>query len=90
MKANKDDGVVGVEDAGVVEVKVRVLLGRRITKKDGGRALNRSDKTMTHWAAKGWGPRPIRVGGRIFYDLDEVLAMAKGEKPIKPSIKVAA
>jgi hypothetical protein len=41
---------------------------------------------MAHWRGRGWGPKPILVGGRIFYDYDECLAMARGEKPVKPKI----
>ena len=69
---------------GVELVGVRVLPDRRVSAEDGGRVLGRSAKTMAHWRGKGWGPRPIQVGGRIFYDYDECLAMARGEKPVKP------
>lgn len=71
---------------GVEEVVVRVLPGRRVAATDGGKIIGRSPKTMAHWRGKGWGPRPIEVGGRIFYDYDECLSMARGEKPIKPAV----
>ena len=70
-------------------VKVRVLPDRRVSAADGGKVLGRTPKTMAEWRTKGWGPRPIRVGGRIFYDFDECLAMARGAEPIKPALRVA-
>lgn len=66
-------------------VKVLVLPDRRVTASDGGKVIgNRTPKTMAEWRSKGWGPRPIKVGGRIFYDYDECIEMARGLKPIKP------
>lgn len=66
------------------ELRVRVLPDRRVSRRDAGVILGRKSKTLSDWMLKGWGPRPIRVGGRIFHDLDEVLAMARGEKPVAP------
>lgn len=68
----------------IEHVKVRVLPDRRVVASDGGKMLGRASKTMAEWRCKGWGPRPIKVGGRIFYNYDECLAMARGERPIKP------
>lgn len=76
-------------ESGVEEIMVRVLPDRRVSAEDGGKVLGRTSKTMAHWRSVGWGPRPIRVGSRIFYDYDECLAMARGEKPIKPESMVA-
>ncbi len=57
----------------------------RVTRADAAtKIFGRSSKTMCEWAAKGWGPRPIYSGSRVFYDVDECLAMARGEKPIAP------
>lgn len=69
---------------GVDQVRVRVLPDGRVTRKDAGAILNRKPKTMADWKLKGWGPRAIVVGGRIFHDYEECLAMARGEKPIIP------
>jgi hypothetical protein len=68
------------------QVRVRILPDRRVTAEDGGKILDRTPKTMAEWRCRGWGPRPIKVGGRIFYDYDECLAMARGEKPVKPAV----
>lgn len=70
----------------VEQMRVRVTPDRKVTAKDGGKLLGRSDKTMANWRLKGWGPKPIPIGGRIFHDYDECLAMARGEKPIKPEV----
>jgi hypothetical protein len=73
------------DDRGVEAVRVRVLPDRRVTSADAGKIFDRSPKTMANWRSKGWGPRPIVVGGRVFHDYDECLEMARGEKPIVPS-----
>ncbi len=65
-------------------VKIRILPDNRVSRVDGGKMLNRTPKTMADWKTKGWGPRPIMVGGRVFYDYHETLSMARGEKPIVP------
>lgn len=70
---------------GVEYERVVVFPDGRVSRSDGGKIMGgRSAKTMANWRSKGWGPRPIVVGGRVFYDFAECLAMARGEKPIKP------
>ena len=69
----------------VERVRVRVLPDGRISARDNAKLFNRSDKTMAHWRMRGWGPKPIIVGGRVFHDYAESLAMARGEKPVKPA-----
>ena len=71
---------------GFNHTQVRVLPDGRVSSRDGGKILGRSPKTMAEWRCKGWGPRPIKVGGRVFYALDECMAMARGEVPIKPEV----
>ncbi|MFC3175036.1 DNA-binding protein [Novosphingobium bradum] len=65
-------------------VKVRVLPDGRVSRREAAKIFGRSAKTLAEWKMKGWGPRPIIVGGRIFHDLTECLEMARGEKPIAP------
>lgn len=73
------------ETDGVEMMKVRVSPDGRVSKKDAGKILNgRSAKTLDNWKSKGWGPKPIKIGGRDSYDYRECLAMARGEIPIKP------
>lgn len=71
---------------GVEGVRVRVLPDRRVSRRDAALILGRTPKTLAEWKIRGWGPRPIIVGGRIFHDYDECLAMARGEKPIAPKL----
>lgn len=68
----------------VEQVKVKVLPDRRVDRRNAGAILGRSPKTLAEWKLKGWGPRPILVGGRVFYNYDECLAMARGETPVAP------
>jgi hypothetical protein len=65
-------------------VKIRVFPDRRISRADAAKLLGREPKTLADWKCKGWGPRPIVVGNRVFHDYDETLLMARGEKPIVP------
>lgn len=68
------------------QVRVRVLPDNRVSRADAAKILDRKAKTLADWKLKAWGPRPIIVGGRVFYDYQEVLEMARGEKPIVPIV----
>lgn len=70
--------------AEIEQVQVRVLPDRRVSRKDAAKIFDRTPKTLAEWKLKGWGPRPIVVGGRVFHDYDECLEMARGQKPIAP------
>ncbi|WP_283418686.1 DNA-binding protein [Sphingopyxis sp. Geo48] len=74
---------------GVERVNVRLFPDNRITRADWAKMVNRTTKTVTMWASKGWGPQPISVGGRIFHNFAECQAMARGEVPIKPLARAA-
>ena len=74
---------------GVEAVRVRMLPDRRVTAKDGGKVLGRTQKTMAEWRCRGWGPKPIKVGGRIFYDYDECLGMSRVDIQTKPDVGLA-
>lgn len=73
----------------VEKVSIRLFPDNRITRADWAKMINRTTKTVTMWSAKGWGPRSIPVGGRIFHDYGECQAMARGEKPINPLARAA-
>lgn len=77
------------EGIGVQRINVRVLPDNRISRADFAKMIDRSTKTVSMWASKGWGPRCISVGGRVFHDYAECQAMARGEKPIKPDLIAA-
>ena len=68
----------------IEQVKVRVLHDNRVDRRNAAKAFGRTPKTLAEWKCKGIGPRPINVGGRVFYDFNEVMEMARGEKPIVP------
>ena len=53
---------------------VKVLASGLISRKETAKALGKTSKTLCEWAAKGIGPTPKKVGGRVFYDWDDVLA----------------
>ncbi len=64
-------------------VKVRIFPDNRVDRQNAAIALGRSVKTLASWKCRGIGPRPINVGGRVFYDWEEVRAMARGELPLE-------
>jgi len=64
---------------GVETVKVMVLPGNRVDRKNAAKALNRAPKTLAEWRRLGIGPRPYNVGGRVFYDWSDVQSFARGE-----------
>lgn len=69
---------------GAEHVRVRVLPDGRVSRRDAALILGRTAKTLAMWKVRGWGPRPIIVGGRVFHDLNECLAIARGDKPVAP------
>ena len=68
----------------VTVVKIRVLPDGRISRTEAAKLFDRTPKTLSEWAQTGWGPRCIHVGGRVFHDYAECLAMARGDKPLIP------
>lgn len=62
---------------GVERIRVRILPDGRMTREHAAAYLGLTTKTLAMWAVQGKGPRPIRVGGRVFYrqtDLDQLIA----------------
>lgn len=49
-----------------------------VSRKNAAIALAKKPKTLCEWAAKGLGPKPIQVGGRIFYRWADIQAFAGG------------
>ncbi len=70
--------VEGADDD-IHQVKVRVLPGDRVDRRNAAAALNRSPKTLAEWKRLGIGPRAFLVGGRVFYRWSEVQAFAQGK-----------
>jgi hypothetical protein len=63
----------------VDQVRIRVLPGNRVDRKNAAKALNRTPKTLAEWKRLGIGPKAHLVGGRVFYDWAEVQDFALGE-----------
>ena len=62
--------------------RVRVKPTGLVSRRDAATALGKSPKTLCEWSAKGVGPKPRKVGGRIFYDWQDVVAFASGQTAV--------
>ena len=56
----------------IEEVQIRILPGGRLTRVDAAAYLDRSPKTLAEWQSKSFGPRPRKVGGRVYYLLRDL------------------
>jgi hypothetical protein len=70
--------VLNVSDT-VDRVRVRVLPDGRLTREEAAKYLGKKVKTLAQWAMMGKGPRSVRVGGRVYYYLDDLNAFVRGE-----------
>lgn len=66
----------------VEQLRARVTPAGRVNRRDAAMTLGRKPKTLAEWGLRGIGPRPLKIGGRIFYDWAEVSAIARGDKPV--------
>lgn len=69
-------GQMPENDDGIDRVRVRILPDGRITRADAAAYLGYKPKTLAQWVSQGYGPRLVRVGGRVFYyraDLDQFI-----------------
>ena len=71
--------MAAVNAVGMNEVRVRVLPDGRMSREDAARYLGLRPKTLAMWALEGKGPRPLKVGGRIFYFKADLDAFIQGE-----------
>jgi hypothetical protein len=55
-------------------VRVRVLPDGRVSRQDAAAYLGRRPKTLAEWQRLGLGPMPRKVGGRVFYRLEDLEA----------------
>lgn len=62
----------------IEQVRVRVLPDGRVSRADAAQFLGIEAKTLANWGLKDYGPKPRRVGGKVFYDIDDLKAFAKG------------
>jgi hypothetical protein len=56
------------------QVSVTVLPDGRLDRRNAAAFLGRSPKTLADWARLGLGPIPRKVGGRVFYRLQDLEA----------------
>lgn len=56
------------------QISIRVLPDNRVTRADAAAFLGLRPKTLAEYARLGRGPLPRRVGGRIFYLLQDLEA----------------
>ena len=54
--------------------RVRILPDGRVPREDAARFLGRKAKTLADWSSRGIGPMPRKVGGRVFYLLQDLEA----------------
>lgn len=55
-------------------VRIRILPDGRMSRRDAARYLGLAEKTLAIWACEGRGPKGYKVGGRVFYFLDDLEA----------------
>ncbi len=70
---------MAVAEPAVERVRVRVLPNNTISRADFSKASGRTTKTLYEWSRLGVGPASKNIGGRCFYDWDEVQAFLRGE-----------
>jgi hypothetical protein len=58
----------------VEQMKIVVLPDGRLDRKNAAAFLGREPKTLADWHTRGIGPRPRKVGGRVFYYLRDLEA----------------
>ncbi len=63
----------------IEQVRVRILPGGRMARKDAAKYLGRAEKTLAMWAMEGKGPPSVLVGGRRFYFKNALDAFIRGE-----------
>jgi hypothetical protein len=63
------------------EVRVRVLPDGRMDRENAARYLGHQPKTLAMWSLHGKGPRSEKVGGRVFYFLEDLDEFIRGRSP---------
>lgn len=63
----------------IADVKVRILPDGRMTRRDAARYLGFAEKTLAMRWMQGLPPRGVKIGGRVFYFLDDLDAFIRGE-----------
>lgn len=52
----------------------------RLTRAGAARFLGVAEKTLANWLCQGKGPRALRVGGRVFYAVEDLTSFIRVAK----------
>jgi hypothetical protein len=52
----------------------------RVDRRNAAKILAVTPKTLSNWQTMGSGPRAFRIGGKVFYWAEEVVAFGRGER----------
>lgn len=63
----------------IEQVRVRVLPDGRLVAEDAATFVGHKPKTMAMWRIQGKGPRWVKVGGRVFYYLEDLKAWIRNQ-----------
>lgn len=63
------------------KVKIRVLPGERVDRKNAAKFVNRAPKTLAIWASQDTGPPFHTAGGRCFYYIRDLEEWISGKTP---------
>jgi predicted DNA-binding transcriptional regulator AlpA len=53
-------------------ISVNIMPDGRLRRRDAALYLGFSEKTLANYAYRGLGPRAVKVGGRVFYYVDDL------------------
>ena len=70
-----DEGQSAIE-----QISVSVLPDGRMSRNQTARYLGLAPQTLASWASRGFGPQPIKLGGKVFYRRADVDAFIRGGK----------
>jgi len=62
----------------IERIRIRVQPDGRTAARDAARYLGHAPKTLAMWRLNGKGPRYVKVGGKVFYYVDDLDAFIRG------------
>lgn len=60
------------EISGIEATRVRTTPDGRLTRENAAAFLGIAPRTLANWKSKGRGPKQTRIGGRVFYRLEDL------------------
>lgn len=64
-------------DGEVSYTTVRATPDGRLTRKEAAKYLGLAENTLANWKSRGEGPKPMRLGRRVFYRLTDLQAFIR-------------